>query len=119
LTKFEIEEVEWSLGKKGRYLTKRGLKFQRKRKRKKKKEANKNDPRRIGPRGKQIKINILQLKLDSNTRSRRYQQVSLALSLATLICLVTSLLKHFDKCAMQFAYTTEVAYLPFFYIMNT
>uniref|UniRef100_A0ACD5WKH7 Uncharacterized protein n=1 Tax=Avena sativa TaxID=4498 RepID=A0ACD5WKH7_AVESA len=51
--KFEIEEVEPS--KKGRYLTKRRLKLQRKREKKKRKEANKNDPRRIRPKGKKIK----------------------------------------------------------------
>lgn len=51
--KFEIEEVEPS--KKGRYLTKRRLKLQRKREKKKRKEANKNDPRRIKPKGKKIK----------------------------------------------------------------
>ncbi|KAM0907552.1 hypothetical protein ACQ4PT_016062 [Festuca glaucescens] len=51
--KFEIEEVEPS--KKGRYQTKRRLKLQRKREKKKRKEANKNDPRRIRPKGKKIK----------------------------------------------------------------
>ncbi|KQK11633.1 uncharacterized CRM domain-containing protein At3g25440, chloroplastic [Brachypodium distachyon] len=51
--KFEIEEVEPS--KKGRYLTKRRLKLQRKREKRKRKEANKNDPRRIRPKGKKIK----------------------------------------------------------------
>ena len=50
--KFEIEEVEPS--KKGRYLTKRRLKLQRKREKTKRKEANKNDPRRIRPEGKKI-----------------------------------------------------------------
>ena len=51
--KFQIEEVEPS--KKGRFLTKRRLKLQRKREKKKRKEANKNDPRRIRPKGKKIK----------------------------------------------------------------
>ncbi|KAF7026170.1 hypothetical protein CFC21_038294 [Triticum aestivum] len=51
--KFEIEEVEPS--KKGRFLTKRRLKLQRKREKRKRKEANKNDPRRIRPKGKKIK----------------------------------------------------------------
>jgi hypothetical protein len=51
--KFQIEEVEPS--KKGRYLTKKRLKVQRKREKKKRKEANKNDPRRIKPKGKKIK----------------------------------------------------------------
>ncbi|KAK8454494.1 hypothetical protein SEVIR_5G466100v4 [Setaria viridis] len=51
--KFQIEEVEPS--KKGRYLTKKRLKLQRKRVKKKRKEANKNDPRRIRPKGKKIK----------------------------------------------------------------
>ncbi|KAL5221513.1 hypothetical protein ABZP36_026226 [Zizania latifolia] len=51
--KFEIEEVEPS--KKRRYLTKKRLKLQRKREKKKRKEANKNDPRRIRPKGKKIK----------------------------------------------------------------
>ncbi|KAL6616738.1 hypothetical protein ACP70R_039008 [Stipagrostis hirtigluma subsp. patula] len=51
--KFEIEEVEPS--RKRRYLTKKRLKVQRKREKKKRKEANKNDPRRIRPKGKKIK----------------------------------------------------------------
>lgn len=51
--KFEIAEVEPS--KKGRFLTKRRLKLQRKREKRKRKEANKNDPRRIRPKGKKIK----------------------------------------------------------------
>uniref|UniRef100_A0A0D3EYV8 CRM domain-containing protein n=1 Tax=Oryza barthii TaxID=65489 RepID=A0A0D3EYV8_9ORYZ len=51
--KFEIEEVEPS--KKRGYLTKKRLKLQRKREKKKRKEANKNDPRRIRPKGKKIK----------------------------------------------------------------
>ncbi|KAL6878349.1 hypothetical protein ACP4OV_012519 [Aristida adscensionis] len=51
--KFEIEEVEPS--KKRKYLTKKRLKLQRKREKRKRKEANKNDPRRIRPKGKKIK----------------------------------------------------------------
>ncbi|RCV26025.1 hypothetical protein SETIT_5G212100v2 [Setaria italica] len=51
--KFQIEEVEPS--KKRRYLTKKRLKVQRKRVKKKRNEANKNDPRRIRPKGKKIK----------------------------------------------------------------
>ncbi|CAM0884937.1 unnamed protein product [Alopecurus aequalis] len=51
--KFEIEEVEPS--KRGRFQTKRRLKIQRKREKQKRKEANKNDPRRIRPKGKKIK----------------------------------------------------------------
>ncbi|KAK3164120.1 hypothetical protein QOZ80_1AG0012940 [Eleusine coracana subsp. coracana] len=51
--KFQIEEVEPST--KSRYLTKKRLKVQRKREKKKRKEANKNDPRRIRPKGKKIK----------------------------------------------------------------
>jgi len=51
--KFQIEEVEPS--KKRRYLTKKRLKLQRKRVKKKRKEANKNDPRRIRPKGKKTK----------------------------------------------------------------
>lgn len=54
--KFEIEEVEPS--KKGRFLTKRRLKLQRKREKRKRKEANKNDPRRIRPKGKKNKTEI-------------------------------------------------------------
>uniref|UniRef100_A0A0D9X007 CRM domain-containing protein n=1 Tax=Leersia perrieri TaxID=77586 RepID=A0A0D9X007_9ORYZ len=55
--KFEIEEVEPS--KKRGYLTKKRLKLQRKREKKKRKEANKNDPRRIRPKGKKIKQKFL------------------------------------------------------------
>ncbi|GJN16673.1 hypothetical protein PR202_gb03690 [Eleusine coracana subsp. coracana] len=51
--KFQIEEVDPS--KKRRYLMKKRLKVQRKREKKKRKEANKNDPRRIRPKGKKIK----------------------------------------------------------------
>jgi hypothetical protein len=51
--KFQIEEVEPS--KKGRYLTKKHLKVPRKREKKKRKEANKNNPRRIRPKGRKIK----------------------------------------------------------------
>ncbi|KAL6853929.1 hypothetical protein ACP4OV_019958 [Aristida adscensionis] len=51
--KFEIEEVEPS--RKRKYLTKKRLKLQRKREKRKRKEANKNDPRRIRPKGKKIK----------------------------------------------------------------
>lgn len=51
--RFQIEEVEPS--RKGRYLTKKRLKLQRKKQKKKRKEANKNDPRRIRPKGKKIK----------------------------------------------------------------
>ncbi|XP_066315888.1 uncharacterized CRM domain-containing protein At3g25440, chloroplastic-like [Miscanthus floridulus] len=51
--KFQIEEVEPST--KRRYLTKKRLKVQRKKEKKKRKEANKNDPRRIRPKGKKIK----------------------------------------------------------------
>ncbi|KAG2598931.1 hypothetical protein PVAP13_5KG387507 [Panicum virgatum] len=54
--KFQIEEVEPS--KKRRYLTKKRLKLQRKRLKTKRKEANKNDPRRIRPKGKKIKKKI-------------------------------------------------------------
>ncbi|KAK3163065.1 hypothetical protein QOZ80_1BG0097110 [Eleusine coracana subsp. coracana] len=50
---FSIEEVDPS--KKRRYLMKKRLKVQRKREKKKRKEANKNDPRRIRPKGKKIK----------------------------------------------------------------
>ncbi|WVZ67359.1 hypothetical protein U9M48_016447 [Paspalum notatum var. saurae] len=51
--RFQIEEVEPS--RKTRYLTKKRLKLQRKKEKKKRKEANKNDPRRIRPKGKKIK----------------------------------------------------------------
>ncbi|TVU36944.1 hypothetical protein EJB05_18901 [Eragrostis curvula] len=51
--KFQIEEVD--LSTKRKYLTKKRLKVQRKREKKKRKEANKNDPRRIRPKGKKIK----------------------------------------------------------------
>ncbi|KAJ4748651.1 RNA-binding CRS1 / YhbY (CRM) domain protein [Rhynchospora pubera] len=51
--RFEIEEVEPSTKKK--YLSKKRLKMKRKREKQKRKEANKNDPRRIRPKGKKRK----------------------------------------------------------------
>ncbi|KAJ8493952.1 hypothetical protein OPV22_015673 [Ensete ventricosum] len=51
--RFETHEIEQP--KKGKYLTKKRLKLQRKRERQKRREANKTDPRRIRPKGKKNK----------------------------------------------------------------
>jgi len=88
--KFQIEEVEPS--KKGRYLTKKRLKLQRKRVKKKRKEANKNDPRRIRPKGKKTKQ-----KFPTAEARLKYKIEKVAHShvmCLCLVCLAPVLLNH-------------------------
>jgi hypothetical protein len=90
--KFQIEEVEPST--KRRYLTKKRLKLQRKKEKKKRKEANKNDPRRIRPKGKKIKQ-----KFPTPEARLKYkiEKVVYVYSIIwiSLVCLARVLLIHF------------------------
>ncbi|RRT78786.1 hypothetical protein B296_00026030 [Ensete ventricosum] len=76
--RFETHEIEQP--KKGKYLTKKRLKLQRKRERQKRREANKTDPRRIRPKGKKNKARFpsaedrIKHKIEKALEKSKYEQ---------------------------------------------